>query len=61
MVTFSSAVNETEPLPLPLPPLLIASQLSLLEADHSQPSGVLTLKLPLEPSNPMKTVSGDRE
>ena len=33
----ASTVKDTEPLPLPLDPVPIVIQLSLLDADHSQP------------------------
>ena len=59
MVELSSTVNETDPLPLPVPPLVIVIQVSLLDDDHSQPSGELRPKLPFPPSKPMGTELGD--
>ena len=49
------AVTEklTVPLPVPLEPEVIVTQLSLLTAPHVQLSCVVTLTLPLPPAEPI--------
>ena len=61
MVEFAETLKESPPSPLPLAPLLIVTQLSPPEADHSQPSGELTLTLLLPPSAPNEAALVERE
>ena len=57
-MSLAATVKETKSAPLPLAPAVIVIQLSLLEADHSQPSGELTLVLLLPPSESKEATLG---
>jgi hypothetical protein len=46
---FAAAVNATDPFPLPLLPLVIVTQESLLVAVHAQPAGAVTATDPESP------------
>ena len=61
MLGFAATATETVPLPLPLAPGPIVIQFSLLDADHSQPSGEVTSTLLLPPSDPKETLLAERE
>ena len=57
----ATTVTVTLPSPLPLAPGPIVIQSSLLEADHSQPSGEVMPTLLLPPSDPIEALPGERE
>jgi hypothetical protein len=44
----AATLNATEPLPVPLAPEVIVSQLALLDAVHAHPLVVVTATLPLD-------------
>ena len=48
-VVFAAAVNVTEPLPVPLPPLVTPSHPVAVLAVHAQPAGAVTFVEPLPP------------
>jgi len=48
-VGFAATLNTTDPLPLPLAPLVTVIQLSLLTADHGQPAPAVTVEAPVPP------------
>ena len=58
---FRAAVNLTDPLPVPLPPLVIVIHDSCELADHAQPLAVDTLKVPEPPSSPTFASFGETE
>ena len=47
---FAATVKPVEPLPVPLAPLVTVIQAALLEADHGQPAGAVTLVEPAPPA-----------
>jgi hypothetical protein len=47
---FAATLNPTEPLPLPLAPLVTVIQLTLAAADHGQPAPAVTFVDPLPPA-----------
>jgi hypothetical protein len=58
-VLFAAAVKWTEPLPLPVDPLVMVIQLALLDAVHVHPDCVVTETVPFPPS--LSTLSLFRE
>jgi hypothetical protein len=44
---FASALNVTEPLPVPVVPAVTVSQPTLLVADHEQPAPAVTAVVPV--------------
>jgi hypothetical protein len=59
---FAVALNETEPLPLPVPPLVIVSHdVLLLAAVQEQPPGAVTLAEPVPPAAGTEPLGGASE
>jgi hypothetical protein len=55
---FAGAENATDPVPLPLAPLVIVSQLAPLVAVHAQPASAETDAVPLPPLEAIATFAG---
>lgn len=57
----AAAVKETEPLPIPVAPVVMAAQLALLTADQEQPVPAVTVRLPVPPLAGIEELVGAME
>ena len=58
VVEFAAVVNATVPLPFPFAPLVIEIQATGDDADHVQPEGAATAKVPEPPVDPNERLVG---
>jgi hypothetical protein len=59
VAVFAATLYPTVPLPLPLAPELMVSQVTLLVAVHAQPAATVTLTVPLDAEAPTEPLDDE--